>query len=165
MTFKNFLTLILFAAITSAYPLRPSLAPLAPFYIPDAPPHDIINDTYIVMFQDDITPGVFSSHIQFLHFMDELNPVQTQDEEESSGVNHIYDSIVAKGYSGKFSEEVVNMIRMRPEVKYVEQDSEIHLDIVRNDEEEEELQSYGYDVQKQAPWVCTCFSHQFEGPH
>ena len=77
VTFKNFLTLFLFAAITYASPLHPSLAPLAPFYIPDVPPHDIINDTYIVMFQDDITPGVFSSHIQFLQFMDELSSPDT----------------------------------------------------------------------------------------
>ena len=106
------------------------------------------------MFQDDIEPDTFSSHMSFVAVMNELNPLQTEGEAGISGVDHVYDSVVAKGYSGKFSENVVDMIRTRPEVKYVEQETEIRLHSAMNDVDDQEVHSYGYAIQQKPPWVC-----------
>ena len=117
MALKALLTLLFISTSVSASPLHSSPIPLAPLYTSGNQTHGILDYSYIVMFQDDIEPDTFSSHMSFVVVMNELNPLQTEGEAGSSGVDHVYDSVVAKGYSGKFSENVVDMIRTQPEVK------------------------------------------------
>ena len=56
------LTLIALAGCAFAKPL----STLAPLYLADAPPHDVLNNSYIVMFHDDVPSPVFSTHLDFL---------------------------------------------------------------------------------------------------
>ena len=151
MALKALLTLLFISTSVSASPLHSSHIPLAPLYASDNQTHDILDYSYIVMLQDDIEHDTFSSHMSFVAVMNELNPLQT---EGSSGVDHVYDSVVAKGYSGKFSENAVDMIRKRPEVKYVEQDTKIRLHSVMNEVYDHGVHSYGYSIQQKPPWVC-----------
>ena len=154
MALKTLLTLLFISTSVSTSPLHSSPITLAPLYASGDQTHDILDYSYIVMLQDDIEPDTFSSHMSFVAVMNELNPLQTEGEAGSSGVDHVYDSVVAKGYSGKFSENVVDMIRTRPEVKYVEQDTKIRLHSAMNEVDDHEAHSYGYAIQQKPPWVC-----------
>lgn len=108
---------------------------VAPLHVPSAPAHDLINNSYIVVFKDDVPPTVFASHLNFLQHAGQAHPLQ--DTENGINVAHVYDSSVAHGYAGTFSQDVLEMIRKRPEVDYVEQDQLAH----------------AADVQANAPWV------------
>ena len=130
-------------ALTHASPLS-----LAPFYVPEAPAHDLLNSTYIVMFRDDIPADAFQAHLSFLQFANDVHPLHTDTDGESvSGVAHVYDSIVTKGYTGRFSNDAIEMIRRRPEVKYVEQDQLMRPDTLQ--------------VQADPTWVSTLFRQNF----
>lgn len=107
---------------------------IAPLNVPQVAPHDLLNDSYIVMFKEGVQPSVFASHFNFLEYANEANPLQGGED----GLAHVYDSHVAKGYAGKFSKSVVEMIRRQPEVDYVEHDQMV----------------YALETQKGAPWVC-----------
>ena len=130
--------------LTHASPLS-----LAPFYVPEAPAHDLLNSTYIVMLKDDIPADAFRAHLSFLRFANDVHPLQPSGISEldedyvDSPIEHIYDSEIARGYAGRFSESVLEMIRTRPEVQYVEQDRKI----------------YGYGRQNNPPWVSYLHQH------
>lgn len=134
------LALIAAASSTStiAYPQIPHYAvnPV-PLYLPPIPSHSL-NSSYIVMFQEDISPSAFSLHLDYLAYANEMHPLQ--EAGVKGGIVHVYDSVVAKGYAGQFSEGVLEMIRRRPEVKYVEQDQIVRL----------------HSVQMDPPWVRVC---------
>lgn len=119
----------------SGTPLYSSSDAIAPLYVPPVSSHDLFNNSYIVMLKDDVLSSAFSSHLRFLDLANEANPLQ--EEGSGVGISQVYDSIVAKGYSGKFSEDVIKLIRRRPEVKYVEQNQVVQPD----------------NVQMNSPWV------------
>lgn len=129
------LLIAIFSNLASGTPLYRSSDTIAPFYVPPVSRHDLFNNSYIVMLRDDVPPSAFSSHLRFLNLVNEANPLQ--EEGSGIGISQVFDSIVAKGYSGKFSEDVIELIRRRPEVKYVEQNQ-----VVRPD-----------SVQMNPPWV------------
>lgn len=87
------------------------------------------------MFKNDVPPSVFASHLNFLQHVGQAYPLQ--DTEKGNKVAHVYDSSVARGYAGTFSRDVLEMIRERPEVEYVEQDQLAH----------------AADIQQNSPWV------------
>lgn len=107
---------------------------LAPLYVSPGGSQDM-NSSYIIIFRDDIPPPVFTSHLQFIDHAKEANPLLGNTSQ--NGVAHVFDSVIAKGYSGRFSSEAIDMIRGRPEVKFVEQDQVV----------------YTTDIQKNVPWV------------
>ena len=162
------LALLVIAAASSssvASPLQASpRSPIAPLYIPDVEPQNVLNDTFIVMFKDDITPSAFSSHMQFLTFMNDMHPLQTANRYEGvgSGVRFVYDSVVARGYSGRFSEDVINMVRWRSEVKYIEQDQIIRLDDLDKRKRAKDKAPHPEDTQWNPTWVCTSLPHHSE---
>ena len=106
---------------------------IAPLNVPQVAPHDLLNDSYIVMLKEGVQPSLFASHMNFLQYANQENPLLGDE----SGLNHVFDSHVAKGYTGKFSKEVIEMIRRQPEVDYVEHDQIV----------------YALETQKGAPWV------------
>ncbi len=76
-----------------------------------------------------------------------------------TGVNHKYRLGNLKGYSGKFSPDVVELIRKHPDVEYVEIDSEVHT------MEKKHKKSHDGDkdteiTQKSAPWGLARLSHR-----
>lgn len=123
---------LLIVPVTLASPVEHETT-LAPLLIPPGPAHDLVDNTYIVMFHDDIHPSVFTAHINFLELEKETNVAGTDD----ITLERVYNSEIAKGYSGKFSRDVLDMIRSKPEVKYIEQDSKV----------------YASDRQENTPWV------------
>ena len=127
------LTLIALAGCAFAKPH----STLAPLYFANAPPHDVLNNSYIVMFHDDVPSPVFSTHLDFLKYASQVYPVRGEDD--GHVVAHVYDSVIAKGYSATLSPDVLQMIRRRPEVKYVEQEKITRLSA----------------TQANAPWVRT----------
>ena len=95
-------------------------------------PHGLINDSYIVVLKKDTPQAVVGNHFNFLQAAHSEDPLLG----DGSGIRHVYDNHI-KGYSGLFTDAVVQRIREQPEVDYVERDQ-----IVRTQE-----------TQKSAPWV------------
>lgn len=102
--------------------------PMAPLYIPPAPAHDLINNSYIVMFRDDVLPSVFTQHMNFLELAKEAKGVSVSDVQ----LEHMYNSEIAKGYAALLTPEILELIRGRPEVKYVEQVQVMYADDMQN---------------------------------
>lgn len=124
------------AIATLAFAIPPS-GHIAPLHVPTAAPHDLINNSYIVMFKEDVQPSAFAAHMNFLKHVNAVHPLVSEDDNEGSAVGFVYDSFVAKGYSGRLSQDALEMIRYRPEVDYVEQDQYM----------------YGDAIQRNSPWV------------
>ena len=108
--------------------------PLAPVLTPSTP--SLINDSYIVMFKRDVGTQMMLSHLNFLEGAHSDSPLAA----DNSGLNHVYNSQTTKGYSGSFTQQTIERIRAQPEVDYIEQDQVVH--------------TFGYETQKNAPWVC-----------
>jgi cerevisin len=131
------------AGVVSATPLSTSThyanrerspwaaAPLAA----DPHPYGTVNNSYIVVFREDVGSLHVENHMNFLQATHYANPLHGHD---NHGVRQVYDGHI-RGYNGKFSEETVNAIRQMPEVAYVEKDQIVHT----------------MDVQNSAPWVST----------
>lgn len=113
---------------------------VAPYYVPDAPAQDLVNNSYIVMFKDDIPVTAFAAHMSFLEYANAAHPLHDSEVSEygevGAAVEQVYNTVV-KGYAGRFSGDVLDMIRRRPEVKYVEHDRNLYVST----------------VQRNAPWV------------
>jgi cerevisin len=95
-------------------------------------PHGLISDSYIVMFKKDLPLAALDNHYNFL----EVAHAEDPHLDDDSGIRHVFDRHI-KGYTGKFTDRVLQRIREMPEVDYVERDQ-----IVRTQE-----------LQKTAPWV------------
>ncbi|TCD69427.1 serine protease [Steccherinum ochraceum] len=124
-----------------------SVAPL----VFDHHPHGTVNNSYMVVFKDDINPALMDNHFNFLQMAHDESP--SLGNELAAGLNHVYDGHV-KGYSGHFSKQTVDRIRMMPEVAFVEQDQ-----IVRT-QDEIPLEAESLDTQRGAPWGLARISHR-----
>lgn len=115
---------------------------VAPYYVPEAPAQDLVNNSYIVMFKDDIPDTAFTAHMSFLNYANAAHPLHDSEVSEygevGAAVEQVYSTVV-KGYAARFSSDVLDMIRRRPEVKYVEHDRKMYVST----------------VQKNPPWVRT----------
>ena len=141
MATKSFV-LLAAAALSLASPLStshdglgfrsPRPQPIAPLNHPGVAPHRVLNDSYIVMFKDGVHPASFDNHFNFLAQAHEADPLDHED----AGLTHVWDAHI-KGYAGRFSRDVLELIRRQPEVDYVEHDQIVH----------------ALDTQKSAPWV------------
>lgn len=137
-----------FASPLSTIPHEPprsnafSYAPL----VAEHHPYGSVNNSYIVMFKEDVAPALMANHLNFLQGVEEEHPLMGDLD---VGLRHVYDGHV-KGYAGKFSSDTVHRIRQMPEVDYIEQDQ-----IVRTLEIAEPIEVDGTSLktQKQAPWV------------
>ena len=105
-----------------------SIAPL----VANEHPHGTVNNSYIVMFKDDVKPELMDNHFNFLQAAHYADPLLA----DQSGIRHVYNGHIS-GYAGFFSDAVVDQLRSLPEVEYIERDQIVHTT----------------DVQKTAPWV------------
>ena len=135
------LVAITIASAASATPLStyphhsPSIGTplsLAPLIVAEHP-HDALNNSYIVRLKHAGSQALLANHINFLQAAHNADPVPGED----GGLVHVYDSHKFHGYSGRFSDGVVEQLRTMHEVEYVEQDQIVHTQA----------------VQKGAPWV------------
>jgi cerevisin len=108
---------------------RWSLAPLEQGHHP----HGSINDSYIVVFKNEVKSLHIDNHMNFLA---SAHGESSFGADINSGLRQVYDGHV-RGYAGKFAPSTVNAIRAMPEVDYVEHDQIVHTQ----------------EVQKSAPWV------------
>jgi cerevisin len=86
------------------------------------------------MFKQDLASDMRENHFNFLQTAHSSDPF-VADDGLHSGIRHVYDHI--GGYSGSFTDNVLDQIRSMPEVEYVERDQ-----IVKT-----------MEVQRFAPWV------------
>lgn len=107
---------IIYLVVCTAACIAKRAAKIAPLYVP--PAAKLLDDSYIVVLKSDIPERLFNAHMSLLEASSRTKPVHGVD----SGLEHVFDNHIIRGYSGKFSKEVIEMIRMRPEVDYVEQD-------------------------------------------
>ena len=111
---------------------------VAPLHVPvDATADDLIPDQYTIILKDDTPADAFRAHVSTVEAAALSSPLWGDDE---NGLRHVWDGELVKGYSGRFSGDVLDMIRRRPEVDFVEQSQ-----IVRVAE-----------VQEKATWVRHC---------
>ncbi|RXW22639.1 hypothetical protein EST38_g3204 [Candolleomyces aberdarensis] len=104
-------------------------------------PHGTVNNSYIVMLKDDIHPDVKFSHLNFLQTIHQADPLI----EDVSGIRQVYDGHI-HGYAGRFTERVLEQLRARPEVAYIERDQIVHTNKLT--------------TQRSAPWGLGRISHR-----
>ena len=101
-------------SLTCRYLRYCSSSTLAPL---KAAPHGTIKNSYIVMLKPDVSSSVLQNHLKFITAAHEADPLQL-DGDVKSGIRHMLD----RGYTGMFTDGVVDKIREMPEVDYVEKD-------------------------------------------
>lgn len=125
-----------------AYLLLPLLAGLvgasvvpgiAPLHIPNVAPGSLIQNQYTIILKDETPSNAFDAHVNFVDVASQSLPLWGEN-----GFIHVWNGGLLKGYSGRFSEDVIDMIRLRPEVKYVEQSQVVYI----------------AETQSQSTWVC-----------
>ncbi|KAI5986938.1 peptidase S8/S53 domain-containing protein [Pisolithus albus] len=132
---------------TSPYhaPTRTHLS-VAPLHVEDHP-HGSIDNSYIVVFKEDVSPALMDNHLNFLqmaHAEDSLLGNTVAD-----GLRHVYDGGL-KGYAGEFTEGVIEQIRRMPEVDFVEMDQVVRATVFNETIVE----------QKGSPWGLARISHR-----
>jgi len=105
----------------------------------DRPHRTDIDNSYIVLLKGDLPTDVKDNHMNFLLSALADNPFVGDD---LAGINHVYDGHIT-GYSGRFTERLIEQIKGMPEVKFVEKDQIVQLQEVQHMQE----------VQDSAPWV------------
>ncbi|KAH7925314.1 hypothetical protein BV22DRAFT_1034208 [Leucogyrophana mollusca] len=104
-------------------------------------PHGTINNSYIVKLRDDMPESVMQNHFNFLQMAHASDSFLGGSE--AGGLRHVYDGHL-KGYSGEFTEGVLEQIRRMPEVDFIEKDQVVRIQ----------------DIQKGAPWGLARISHR-----
>ena len=145
---------------------------LAPLYTPPAPPttsvaaaglaesSHLVKDSYLIVLQDDLLDHHIADHHLEVEAMHQLDTRLRQLKGGVAGAielaDHALEGVVhrfhvnkksasgLKGYTGKFSESVVDAIRAMPHVKYVERDSIV----------------WASEVERGAPWGLARISHR-----
>ena len=106
--------------------------------------HGTINNSYIVVLKEDVSPSLMQNHLNFLQSAHQSDSLLGDDV--ASGLRHVYDTHL-KGYAGEFTDGVVDQIRRMPEVDFIERDQVVHTtDDIKP-----------VDTQRGAPWVCPSF--------
>ena len=85
-------------------PRRRSGFALAPL-VADYHPHGSVNNSYIVMFKDDVHPAAFENHFNFLQQAHESSPLDRED----GGLMHVWDAHV-KGYAGQVHDMLSQLV-------------------------------------------------------
>jgi cerevisin len=129
-----------------------------------------VPSSYIVVLKNGIDATSFLAHQQLISAAQmSATAFHSLDQGEGHGIRHVYDLANAlQGYSGKFTDDVLEFIRAQPEVEYVEKDSIVKTQELPHDGRmvwDSEYPSTGnhatgkvassdpHDVEKGAPWV------------
>jgi cerevisin len=114
---------------------RLALAPL----LEERHPYGTVNNSYIVVFKDDVPLHLIQSHMNFVQDAEAKDTLV----DELAGVRHVYQGPL-NGYAGSFTPNVINKIRTLPEVAYIEKDQIVH--------------TTKHETQRDATWVSRLFS-------
>ncbi|RHZ57342.1 hypothetical protein Glove_390g53 [Diversispora epigaea] len=119
---------------------------VAPLLSSDA--SEIVEDSYIVVFKDQLDNEKIKHHHNCVRsLVDEENKKLAKRgflDKLISGLKHTYNFKNLKGYSGRFSPDVLEKIRRSEEVAWVEKDQVV----------------YASELQKNAPWGLARISHR-----
>ena len=127
----------------------------APFVTSEHARQNVIEDAYIIIFNDDVEPRSreLSSHFMWLeeHHNSAMSSLSKRDSQHPflssnfpHGIRHIFE--VANGYSGRFLPETIEAIRKDKRVKFVEHDSLVF--------------ATDFEVQKDSTWGLARISHR-----
>jgi len=105
----------------------------APLVLADHHHRTDIDNSYIVLLKDDLPTDVKEDHMNFLLSALADDPFVG---DHLAGISHVYNGHIT-GYSGRFTERVIEQIKKMTEVKFVEKDQIV----------------YVQEVQRSAPWV------------
>lgn len=128
----------------------------APFVTSDHAKANLVDDAYIVVFQDDADEAVLSQHFLWLedHHSAQFAELRKRDTQhpfvaasESHGLRNVFSiGNGLKGYAGRFLPETIDAIRKDKLVKFVEHDSMVF--------------ATDFETQKDAPWGLARISHR-----
>jgi cerevisin len=138
---SSFIVSVVSTPLSTSSDVLPRRAPfsLAPLIASDHP-HGTVNNSYIIMLKDDVTPSLKSNHLNFLYQLHRSDPLVAQ----FAGIQRVYEGI--HGYAGHFPDSVIEQLRALPEVDYIERDQ-----IVRTQK---------VNTQKGATWGLSRISHR-----
>lgn len=128
---------------------------IAPLLVSDSAASKVVDDSYIIVFKDDISETVAHEHSLWINELHEehISALKKRNVQHSlladsdHGLKHVFNiGSGLKGYSGKFFPETVEAIRKHPAVKFVEKDSKVSID--------------SFDIQNDAPWGLARISHR-----
>lgn len=126
----------------------------APFVTTESARAKIIDDSYIIMFKEDVDDATIASHhlwVEQVH-SDTLGQYAAEGTQHplvtsaDAGLKHVYDIDGVRGYAGKFLPDTIEAIRHHPAVAWVEHDSEVH--------------ATGFATENGAPWGLARVSHR-----
>ncbi|KIJ51359.1 hypothetical protein M422DRAFT_244537 [Sphaerobolus stellatus SS14] len=150
--FRSILSLVGLVALASSSPLSTHSVPHSDPKGSDLRPvipslRNPIENSYIVVLNDQVSPSTFLAHTQFVEFVHyEKQRSDNKLADLDSGLSRVYDSDLLKGYAGVFHESTIEQIRSRPEVQYIEQDQLVH--------------ATNITTQRGAPWGLARVSHR-----
>ncbi|ORY84298.1 peptidase S8/S53 domain-containing protein [Protomyces lactucae-debilis] len=123
---------------------------------------ETIPNEYIVVLKDHVKDKAVEDHhawVKALHVGSLLKRDQSsfkaQGIDVMGGLKHIYDELIGfNGYSGRFSEDVLDALRKSPDVDYIEKDSIVYA------LEDQPLGVQSTALEKNAPWGLARISHK-----
>jgi len=138
------LFLVATASATPLFSIPEANAPLAPLV--SSTSSEVVPDSYIIVFKNNLESDCLHKHTHWVRSLQENNSVLATlvDSGAIAGIKHTYDLPNLKGYSGRFSEDVLEKIRQSDEVEYIERDSLV----------------YATELQRNAPWGLSRISHR-----
>ncbi|KAJ2637404.1 proteinase B, partial [Coemansia sp. RSA 1694] len=107
-----------FATAVAGSPMRSTVVSTAPLLA--SYDTEVIPDSYIVVFKDDVAPGNHALQSHFAWLANNIHEANARAPafKDANRINHIYkDAIV--GYSGQFEPEILERIRHSSDVAYV----------------------------------------------
>lgn len=135
---------------------------LAPFVTSEHAKKNLIEDSYIIVFQDDVDDALIEQHIVWLDetHTNDMNALKKRDNQhpfiaspqgdeshEDVGFRHAFNVAQGlKGYAGRFLPETIEAIRKDKRVKFVEHDSRVF--------------ATEFNIEKDAPWGLARISHR-----
>jgi len=142
---KFLLVAALFLSSTTAAPYN-TYEEVAPLVTSDSA--QVIPDSYIVVFKKHVEKPQVKYHHSCIHtyVAEEKRNLSKRGllEDFISGIKHTFDFKNFQGYSGKFSNDILEKIRRSDEVAYVEKDQVV----------------YATELERNAPWGLARISHR-----
>ena len=128
----------------------------APFVTSERAQANLIEDAYIIVFQDDVDDSILSQHFLWLneHHNSMMGSLRKRDSQhpfvtstESHGLKHVFSiGPGLKGYSGRFLPETIEAIRKDKLVQFIEHDSRVF--------------ATDFETQNGSPWGLARISHR-----
>lgn len=117
MKLSTIATLALIIGYASAIPVpeEPTVQNKNTQLAPLLTPGESISNSYIIVLKNDVSTQTAKNHTGWVKTVTDRDGVHAYLNEKP-GIHHVFDSPNAKGYSGIFDDEVIQLIRSSPDV-------------------------------------------------